>query len=753
MTFRSELQKRTIRTRDEGPTDGAQRNARIAAMAAAKRAASKSNKERQIASRTADAEKRTKEVMKMSQEETVTEAKHIFHVHLHPIDTRLGKMVDDKTAEPIGNKPKGDRVKLTIPATDTRSARDKATRYAAKNFGVDNVKSIEYKGLHTEETVTEAKMIKKFVFDKPYQPLVKAYSNHDTDHLKDMHKRWSESHQKNMKGSMDPNTGEKLLAVDYVLKSRGEDMKMPEHKNLGMHTYNMQEETNTEKRMKIKNVPRMDDAAPTSEKSTLGKTGSIKKIIEEKPTMSMPNFGLSASLIAAARQIVEKKDDVKLTGGKTQVEVDPETDDRSEDTDPKTDKEKKLAALAPPNDKITRKDVLVGRGVLNKEEVEQLDEGPFTGIGKMLMKRKLKNRMNAAGEKALRFRDSPNPPKENPKDPKGMGTYWDAMDTSARNEKALKRLNREEVDLDERENSPYEKASDTALDKQYGYGTSFDKTPKTSFGRAANRSSAAYALRTLRKNPNTDTETGSDAVHQGWAKTATTSADQTPEKKARRAALASTPYSKLPDDEQEKDRVAFNAIKKVFNKEDEQLDELSKKTLARYVRAASDDAATKAYYTGKTGDLDTAAKVSKRIRGIQKATNLITQGDFSADELARIDEIAQAIFEIGTDGLDPNKKYAKGDVTNAVLSDEKKPEMDDQHKHPMQQLEKIAHSIEGREPHFEHKDGSKTKVGKSLARQLKSVHDSMKTTQEKNKFADSIHASRDSMRAAADKHL
>jgi hypothetical protein len=78
---------------------------------------------------------------------------------------------------------------------------------------------------------------------------------------------------------------------------------------------------------------------------------------------------------------------------------------------------------------------------------------------------------------------------------------------------------------------------------------------------------------------------------------------------------------------------------------------------------------------------------------------------------------------------------------------------DDQHKHPILQLDKIAHSVQGREPSFEHKDGSKTKVGKTLARQLKSVHDSMKTTQEKNKFADSVHASRDSMRAAADKHL
>jgi len=44
-------------------------------------------------------------------------------------------------------------------------------------------------------------------------------------------------------------------------------------------------------------------------------------------------------------------------------------------TKPMSDKEKSLAALAHPKDKITHKDVLVGRGVLKKEEVEQVDEG------------------------------------------------------------------------------------------------------------------------------------------------------------------------------------------------------------------------------------------------------------------------------------------------------------------------------------------------------------------------------------------
>lgn len=55
-------------------------------------------------------------------------------------------------------------------------------------------------------------------------------------------------------------------------------------------------------------------------------------------------LGSSDSLIAAVRSIMEK-----------------------EHTVPKGAKEKKLAALAHPKDKITHKDVLVGRGVLKKE--------------------------------------------------------------------------------------------------------------------------------------------------------------------------------------------------------------------------------------------------------------------------------------------------------------------------------------------------------------------------------------------------
>ena len=156
----------------------------------------------------------------------------------------------------------------------------------------------------------------------------------------------------------------------------------------------------TEARVKIKNVSRPDDPEPTSADSKLSKTGQIKtKIIdEEKPLMSDKTLGLPSGLIAAARAVMEKKHDSddddarKMKGGKTKVDLEPETDDDVRDdsekkikktvkeaTHPKTEKEKKLAALAHPKDKITHKDVLVGRGVLAKEE-EELDEGILKNI-------------------------------------------------------------------------------------------------------------------------------------------------------------------------------------------------------------------------------------------------------------------------------------------------------------------------------------------------------------------------------------
>ena len=123
-------------------------------------------------------------------------------------------------------------------------------------------------------------------------------------------------------------------------------------------------------------------------------------------------------------------------------------------------------------------------------------------------------------------------------------------------------------DIMEKENSEYEKASDAALDARFGYGRA--SGDKRSFGRAANRSSAAASLRAIRRGERsgsgTSREAGADAVHRGWADTARTSTDQTPEKKERRAGLANTPYSDLPDDEKEKDRVSFDAVRATYNR-------------------------------------------------------------------------------------------------------------------------------------------------------------------------------------------
>ena len=46
----------------------------------------------------------------------------------------------------------------------------------------------------------------------------------------------------------------------------------------------------------------------------------------------------------------------------------------TEAAEPKSEKEKELAAMGHPKDKITKKDILIGRGILKKEENEQIEE-------------------------------------------------------------------------------------------------------------------------------------------------------------------------------------------------------------------------------------------------------------------------------------------------------------------------------------------------------------------------------------------
>ena len=75
----------------------------------------------------------------------VTEEKHVFHVHIPaPVGRKMGvkKDTDDvdnmaDRLEPVGKKPSGDRIKLTVSAPDRRTATNKAARHVAKNYGTD----------------------------------------------------------------------------------------------------------------------------------------------------------------------------------------------------------------------------------------------------------------------------------------------------------------------------------------------------------------------------------------------------------------------------------------------------------------------------------------------------------------------------------------------------------------------------------------------------------------------------------------
>lgn len=114
--------------------------------------------------------------------------------------------------------------------------------------------------------------------------------------------------------------------------------------------------TGTEARTKIRNVSRIDDAGPESEKSELSKENQIKtKIIDEgKPLMSQPNFGLPSSVINSVKSILEKKDNKMSVG---EVNLNPETYD----------------AVDGPDEEPTKKPTKKPKKAV-KEEVEFSDE-------------------------------------------------------------------------------------------------------------------------------------------------------------------------------------------------------------------------------------------------------------------------------------------------------------------------------------------------------------------------------------------
>lgn len=626
-SYNKEIRKRTVRTapqvgnrHGEGFNDGAQRNSRIAAMVADRRAESKAAKEKKIADRTAAAEKRKKETLAMATEENL------------------------------------DEIRLLRPT---------------KQFNRVEINAA----------------LKK--------------------HNEDMKKLRAE--------------------ISAAKKDKAKHMK----KYAGQVA---EEDIGTEARVKIKNVARPGDPSPTSDKSTLTKQGEIKvkKVDEEIADSISRKYRLSDSLINAARAIVENK---------SQVDMEPETDDVVNDDDddtqseskthtkPKTSKEKKLAALAEPKDKITHKDVLVGRGVVRKEEVEQIDE---------LKKSTLASYINKASDDATKHSYLAGKTADVDKASKASQRIRGIV-TATRKLTATKKRVKEEVEQ-----------VDEVLSKKAPAGEwikDFTKSDNPKFAGKSPEKRKQMALGAYYAKQNEEVEEIDEKI---------TASDYEKEYEKRYY----TPATGVRGEKKQKVAAA--------------------KHLARRGMGSS----THRGY-GTTPDPQNRMRIHDPYTiGAGPKGKLPEDVEFSVEELAHIESVLGQLDEqkptmtsapVRGANQDQSGFGVKKDTANYTISDSKKmktceeteleegrgrpkksgeaPEGDDTAKHPVQQLHKIALSIQGSEPHFEHKDGTKTKISKQLAKHITAAYGSMRTTQEKDDFANKLHASRDSMMAAVNKHV
>jgi hypothetical protein len=240
----------------------------------------------------------------------------------------------------------------------------------------------------------------------------------------------------------------------------------------------------------------------------------------------------------------------------------------SHGSEPKTEKEKSLAALAHPKDKITHKDVLVGRGVLKKEEVDMGQAGA----------RKTQPSSKEAQEKVF-----------------------------AKHKERMEKLNKEEVEqIDEKEGySAKEARAGQDIGKP---GKMFSKIAASAakrYGSAeSGRRVAGAVLAKLRKEESDLTE---EPDNEQWTK----------ELKDQEATAAG---KKKPA------KVASPATQgvKIMPEETEQLDELSKNTLKSYV----DKAATRLVAGDKYKGMDRY----NRVEGIKKATSKLAKEEVELEE-------------------------------------------------------------------------------------------------------------------------
>lgn len=94
--------------------------------------------------------------------------------------------------------------------------------------------------------------------------------------------------------------------------------------------------------------------------------GTVRRVMTEKVKVMHAEYHMNH------KRKMKEEDEIEEMSSKEKMKrgLYNKEEAGKEHTVPKTAKEKKLAAMGHPKDKITHKDILIGRGVLSKEEVE-----------------------------------------------------------------------------------------------------------------------------------------------------------------------------------------------------------------------------------------------------------------------------------------------------------------------------------------------------------------------------------------------
>jgi len=464
------------------------------------------------------------------------------------------------------------------------------------------------------------------------------------------------------------------------------------------------------------------------------------------------HLGLPGGLIAATRAIMEAKhddkdkDDVdakKMKGGKTKVDLNPETDDQSTDSDdmkkksmkegkehtiPKTEKEKKLAALAHPKDKITHKDVLVGRGVVKEEDLEEK-------ITPSELRAQLKAKAAAA---------TANKPKED--------DIKEAKAKEPKPEMPKKKLDFTKINA-------VRMARKAAKTARHGDTSHLPPGWSTTFYREDIEldNDELVEIEEALKKADPAGKWISDFVHSDDPKFK----GKSPEKRKQMALAAYYAKQRNEEVEEATKSATYNAL--MADPMKNRLERLKQKE--------------KSMPQGISADRKKLAieidKIQKQLANKQRNEEV----ELSDEELERLEAIAQSLDEakptivsapIRGANQDQSGENTKSISTDYTISDSKKmkkeeleldeakrgrpkknPTPDDEqeeHEHVIMQLRKVV-STHGALP-VKHLDGKSTKMTPQLAQHALNKHNAMKTAAEKQDFEHKLHKSHDSMKTA-----